>query len=257
MARFFLILAILLTLMSGVLSIQTRSRAKQKVEELTTAKTTIVAVSGERDTARKAMKLAEEKAADATAKKEQVETQLAAAKNDAEKATKDLAEAKTQLETVTKDRDDVKDKLAKASAAPAATPNPEVETKLKEALAQLEEKKQVETTLQAKAKDAEAKAKSLEQAETQRQAKIMKKGLEGHVLAVNPNWNFVVLSMGDHQGVLPDKVFIVQRGGAMVAKVRITSVEPATSIADIVPGTASKGFGVQPGDVVIYRGDDI
>ena len=256
MARFFLALAILLTLMSGVLSIQTRGRAKQKVEELATAKTTITVVSGERDKAKTAMKTAEEKAADALAKKEQTETQLTATKSDLEKASKDLADTKTQLETAAKERDEVKDKLAKSGTTAAPVANPEVETKLKEALAQLEEKKQIETTLQTKAKDAEEKAKVLEQKEDLRVRSIMKPGLEGRVLAVNPSWNFVVLSMGDHQGVLPNKTLLVKRGGSLVAKVRITSVEPATSIADIVPGTTPKGNVVQPGDIVIFSGTD-
>jgi hypothetical protein len=47
---------------------------------------------------------------------------------------------------------------------------------------------------------------------------------------------------------------VVTRGTEMIARVRITSVEPATSIADIVPNSISRGIRVQPGDKVIFPG---
>ena len=47
---------------------------------------------------------------------------------------------------------------------------------------------------------------------------------------------------------------VVTRGGQMVAKVRVTSVEPSTSIADIIPSSVVKGQSVQPGDSVVYEG---
>jgi hypothetical protein len=80
------------------------------------------------------------------------------------------------------------------------------------------------------------------------------KGLEGQVLAVNPSWNFVVISIGDGAGVVPNAEMVVMRGGEAIAKVKITSVEKATSIADIVPGSIAHGVRVQPGDRVIYQG---
>ena len=55
--------------------------------------------------------------------------------------------------------------------------------------------------------------------------------LPGTILAVNQAWNFVVLSLGDRQGVVPNAEMLVQRGGQLLGKVRVTSVEPSTSIA--------------------------
>jgi len=40
----------------------------------------------------------------------------------------------------------------------------------------------------------------------------------------------------------------------MVGKVRVTTVEPSTAIADVLPGTLAKGQSVQPGDTVIFQG---
>ena len=47
---------------------------------------------------------------------------------------------------------------------------------------------------------------------------------------------------------------VVTRGGEAIGKARISSVEPSTSIADLIPGSFRKGVSVQPGDVVVYEG---
>lgn len=60
--------------------------------------------------------------------------------------------------------------------------------------------------------------------------------LKGKVMAVDPKWNFVVLNIGDDQGVLPDAEMLVSRDGKLVAKVIVRSVQKNHSIANIVPG---------------------
>ena len=85
---------------------------------------------------------------------------------------------------------------------------------------------------------------------------IMIKGTRGKVMAVNPGWGFAVLSIGDKQGAAANKVMIVGRAGQAIGKVKITSVENNQSIADIIPGSFVKGMYVEPGDEVIFTGDD-
>jgi hypothetical protein len=82
---------------------------------------------------------------------------------------------------------------------------------------------------------------------------IVRAGLSGKILAFNPGWNFVVLSIGDKQGVKANTQMLVMRSGQPIAKVKISSVEPATSIADVIPGSLLKGESVQPGDTVVYE----
>ena len=79
-------------------------------------------------------------------------------------------------------------------------------------------------------------------------------GSHGTVLAVNQAYNFVVLSMGDRQGVVPNSEMLVMRHGALIGKIRISSVEPTTSIGDIITNSLARGVQVQPGDTVIYAG---
>jgi len=119
---------------------------------------------------------------------------------------------------------------------------------------QLEEKDILTTSLQAKLKDQESQLGALKERESQRRSKSMRSGLEGRILAVNPSWNFVVLSLGDRNGVVNSAEMLIKRGSQLIGKVRITSVEPSTSIADIVVNSVRAGLSVQPGDTVIYSG---
>ncbi|HXB59648.1 MAG TPA: hypothetical protein VNU95_08780 [Candidatus Acidoferrales bacterium] len=61
-------------------------------------------------------------------------------------------------------------------------------------------------------------------------------GLKGTVMAVDPKWDFVVLNVGEDQGVLKDGEMLVSRDGKLVAKVIVRSVQKDRSIANLVPG---------------------
>ena len=76
------------------------------------------------------------------------------------------------------------------------------------------------------------------------------------MLAVNPAYNFVVLSLGARQGVEANSEMLVLRGGSFIGKIRISSVEPATAIGDIITSTLVRGVRVQPGDTVVYAGNN-
>jgi predicted nucleic acid-binding Zn-ribbon protein len=79
-------------------------------------------------------------------------------------------------------------------------------------------------------------------------------GLRGTILAVNQAYNFVVLNLGTRHGVESNAEMLVLRDGALVGKIRISSVEPATAIGDIISGSLARGAQIQSGDNVIYAG---
>jgi seryl-tRNA synthetase len=79
-------------------------------------------------------------------------------------------------------------------------------------------------------------------------------GLRGTILAVNQAYNFVVLNLGTRHGVESNAEMLVLRDGALVGKIRISSVEPATAIGDMITGSLARGAQMQPGDNVIYAG---
>jgi hypothetical protein len=79
-------------------------------------------------------------------------------------------------------------------------------------------------------------------------------GVRGTVLAYNQVYNFVVLNLGARNGVESNSEMLVLREGTLIGKIRISSVEPATAIGDIIPSSLARGVQVQSGDTVIYAG---
>jgi cell shape-determining protein MreC len=73
-------------------------------------------------------------------------------------------------------------------------------------------------------------------------------GVTGKVTFVNPTWNFVVLNVGLSNGVVPNGELIVYRGRDFIGKVKVTSAEDNTSVADILPGVKAD---IQVGDDVL------
>jgi len=72
--------------------------------------------------------------------------------------------------------------------------------------------------------------------------------LRGKIVVVDPKWQFVVLDVGEDQGIIKDGELLVSRDGKLVAKVIVRSVEKGRSIANLMPGWT---FGeVLEGDMV-------
>lgn len=60
--------------------------------------------------------------------------------------------------------------------------------------------------------------------------------LRGKIVVVDPKWDFVVLNVGEDQGVLNGGELLVSRDGRLVAKVIVRSVQKDRCIANLVPG---------------------
>ena len=60
-------------------------------------------------------------------------------------------------------------------------------------------------------------------------------GLKGKIIAVDPKYEFVVLDIGETQGVLKRGEMLINRSGRLVARVRILSVEPNRCVANVLP----------------------
>jgi len=76
----------------------------------------------------------------------------------------------------------------------------------------------------------------------------MPPGISGKVTFVNTTWNFVVLNVGLSNGVVPNGELIVYRGRDFLGKVKVTSAEDNTAVADILPGAKAD---IQVGDDVL------
>ena len=60
--------------------------------------------------------------------------------------------------------------------------------------------------------------------------------MHGKITVVDPKWDFVVLNIGEDQGMLSDGELLVSRQGKLVAKVIVRTVQKDRSIANLVPG---------------------
>ena len=118
--------------------------------------------------------------------------------------------------------------------------------KLRTANEAIEEEKKI---LAANLKKAEDKIKILTGGENDPDP-LLPPGLKGNVVVVDPKYNFVVLDIGSSKGVEPRGVLVVSRNSKLVAKVRVASVQPDRSIANIIPGW--KLDEVMEGDQVFY-----
>ena len=146
---------------------------------------------------------------------------------------------------------------AKPSENPGAPSTPELQAQLDDARRQLESAERENTFLSEKIRTAQERVspRPLETERKQRRdAGVGKAGVRGTVLAVNQAYNFVVLNLGGRQGVEPNSEMLVLRDGTLIAKIRISSVEPSTAIGDIITSSLERGVQVQPGDIVIYGG---
>jgi hypothetical protein len=179
-------------------------------------------------------------------------TKLQGAKNDLGARLRanetEIAELRKRIETA--------ETKAPASNAPA-TSTAELQAQLDEAKKQLDAAEREKILLSDKMKVTQEKSTQLETERKHRPAPAANNpGIRGTVLAVNQAYNFVVLSLGGRQGVEANSEMLVLRGGSFIGKIRISSVEPATAIGDIITSTLARGVQVQPGDIVVYAGNN-
>jgi hypothetical protein len=169
-----------------------------------------------------------------------------------EQIVKANANAEAQRETIAHLQD-----LAQRSAAQPPADNSEEIAALKaragRAETELAESKQIDEALNQRLKETASRASAVQENKREKERQLQRAKASGRVLAINPGWNFVVLSIGDKQGVTPDSILLVLRGGSQIGKVRVKTIEPTKSVADVITHTLRKGFTVQPGDTVVFE----
>ena len=186
--------------------------------------------------------------------------QLANQGSDSNKISEQISDLQTQKEKALAENDDLKKQIAQKEEALTQAQKVTSSTNSTASLDALttsnNELQVINDSQKEKIKDLESQVSEFRKRETQRRNKILKQGLEGKILAVNPSWNFVVLSLGDRNGVVSNAEMLIKRDSQLIGRVKITSVEPSTSIADIIASSVKKGVSVQPGDSVIYMGPE-
>jgi hypothetical protein len=181
----------------------------------------------------------------------------------AEEQLAQILNEKKQVETKLQDKDaeiaalqKQADEKQPGAANPGAASTVELQAQLDDARQQLDNAEREKSVLSEKIQTVTEKSSRLEDEKKRRAVARGKVGVRGTILAVNRAYNFVVLNLGGRNGVEPHSEMLIVRDGTYIGKIRISSVEPATAIGDIITNTLARGVQVQPGDIVIYAGSN-
>ena len=196
----------------------------------------------------------EAKIAEAESKAAKAEAELTQLQKDKTELQAKLEANQNEISSLQK-RIEEAEKTAKPAASPVA-PNssPELQAQLEDARRQLDSAEKEKVFLSEKLQTTQERPTQPQEEKKRRETGPRRPGVRGTVLAVNQAYNFVVLNVGARQGIQPNSEMLVLREGTLIGKIRISSVEPATAIGDIISSSLARGIQVQPGDIVIYAG---
>ena len=200
--------------------------------------------------------------AEATAKFANIQDKVAGIEAELQKAQTEKSDLQTKLRANDSETADLRKQIDTAESKPAAGPATTVETaslhaELADAKKQLEAAEKEKVFLSDKLKLLHERSGPLVETMPQHRPVVRRDpGIRGSVLAVNQAYNFVVLSLGSRQGVEANTEMLVLRGGSFIGRIRISSVEPATAIGDIITSSLARGVQVQTGDMVVYGGSN-
>jgi len=251
MGKLLLYASVAAALATTALGFINRSKLTAAQAELKTSKqstdTAIAQIKVELEKSRDTVKTITEEKDQAIAQVESTKTALEKSESQVKELQNQIkakADKVTELETAV-------ERLNITIANMSGPKGPCVQCAEKQAI--IDEKEALTAKLQNEINDLQARIDKFAIEKPDRPALKKRNGPEGRILAVNQAWNFVVLNLGDKNGVVGNAEMLIKRGDRLVGKARVTSVEPATSIADIVPSSVPHGESIQPGDTVIYQ----
>jgi len=255
-----LAISVSLLLISAVFGVLNGGKAKALRTDVAVAKDQRDAAARQRQTAEKGIRDRETKLAGELAKVSENESRIASAEAELVKTQTEKSDLQGKLQANEAQIAELQkhiDEMNKNSA----NPNPGAPS-VAELQAQLDDaRKQLEGAEHEKTFIAERLGPTREQSRApevmvQRREPSFHPSVRGTVLAVNQAYNFVVLNLGNRQGLAPNAEMLVLRETTIIGKIRISSVEPATAIGDILGNSLARGVQVQPGDTVIYAGSN-
>jgi uncharacterized protein (DUF3084 family) len=235
LTRISLIVALIAALAVGVVNIVfVKDKINTIISDRNTQRAEKVQAQGERDKAKTDL---------ATAEKNLVQSQqeLADAKTEREKAVataaaqvKKAEELTDKLARTTQERDQSQTELAAYKATGiSADQVGQMSRAIKNAKDELDIANEEKLVLQRAKSRVESR---LAQYEGTNQVVTLRANLRGKILIVDPKWDFVVLNIGQDQGVVDNGELLVSREGKLVAKVIVRSIEKNRCTANIVPG---------------------
>jgi hypothetical protein len=265
MIRILLFSTIALSLASSVLAFLTKEKAAVLSDKFAAAAQRAEALANENTKIKEENKTNTVKVDELKGSTEQQKQELEKAQATVTASEAEMMKIKSDLQGALAKAGDLEKKVAEMAAQPRVpVPDPATEQLVAGLRSDLEKAKQ--SVLEEHGK-AEQKVRDLESKMSQMMPKPVaasaksgdgKRPPTGQVVAYNEGWNFIVVNMGDKQGVTPESRLLVQRDGKVIAYLEITEVQPRFVTAGLKypSGISAKGAKpeerVRPGDVVLF-----
>jgi len=255
-----LAISVSLLLISAVFGVLNGGKTKALRNDVATGTSQRETAERQRQTAEKNIKDREGKVANEVAKIAENESRIASAEAELVKIQTQKSDLQGKLQANEAQIAELQ-KHVQEMTQTSANPNPgapsvaELQAQLDDARKQLESAEHEKTFIAEKLGPTREPSRGPE-VMVQRHEPSFHPSIRGTVLAVNQAYNFVVLNLGNRQGLEPNAEMLVLRDTTIIGKIRISSVEPATSIGDILGNSLARGVQVQPGDTVIYAGSN-
>jgi myosin heavy subunit len=261
MGKILIIVSIVLAAASAGVGFVNRNQLLKTKDDLSASQQETATVKNGLDAESKKLAEAQKSVSDLTVQKSTLDTDFAKQKSElSAKSTQltevqsKLTEAEGKLAIANTDILTKAEKLTQLEAqVAAAAPAVQTPVSSEEDKARITELETLNTKLDEDNKNLEGKLVAVQKATREKETKQGLTRVTGRVLAVNQAWNFVVLSLGNKSGIESNMEFLVKRGSTLIGKIRTTTVEPSTSIADIIPASLTRGLSIQPGDDIIYQ----
>ena len=244
-------------LVSGLLGVLNGNKIKTLRNDVNSAAAEKQTLERQKVEADKAMKAREVKVAEQTAKMTENDNRVADQETDLVKMQTEKSDLQAKLQANEAQIAELQKRMGELCKTPA-NPNPgapsaaELQAQLEDARKQLESAEREKSLLNEKFQNNVARGPEVA---TKREP-AYRGSIRGTVLAFNPAYNFVILNLGSRNGVEANAEMLVLREGSVIGKIRISSVEPATAVGDIMSSSLARGVQVQPGDTVIYAGSN-
>jgi myosin heavy subunit len=255
-----LAISVSLLLISAVFGVLNGGKAKALRNEVATSTSQRETAERQRQSAEKNIKDREGKVANEVAKIAENESRIASAEAELVKTQTEKSDLQGKLQANESQIAELQKHIEEMTKT-SSNPNPgapsvaELQAQLDDARKQLESAEHEKTFIAEKLGPTREPSRGSE-VMVQRHEPSFHPSIRGTVLAVNQAYNFVVLNLGNRQGLEPNAEMLVLRDTTIIGKIRISSVEPATSIGDILGNSLARGVQVQPGDTVIYAGSN-
>ena len=201
-----------------------------------------------------ATKKAKQEADAANEAKAQAETELSESKNKLDDLNAKLATAqkgqddlKAAVQTANDNAKKAQDDLQHVHEVLNMTPE-EAKAAIQKAQDDLTANQSEQKILQDQLQATVSQINDLKDAINRSKVGAMPPGISGKVTFVNRAWNFVVLNVGLSNGIVPNGELIIYRGNNFLGKIKVTSAEANTAVADILPDAKAD---IQIGDNVL------